>query len=54
MKDKCTCNSQWGWENGPCDYCTTPWCGFCDHEFGHCPDDCICECNENTTDEETS
>ena len=46
---RCTCHVGWNWENGPCDYCTDPVCHECDHE--ECPDDCFCDCNDNTEEE---
>ena len=47
----CQCNDPRVWEYGPCDYCSGTWCGDCLHDAGECPDDCYCDCNENTDPE---
>lgn len=52
MSRGCTCHVGFNWENGPCNYCTDPRCHECAHEQDECPDDCYCDCNDNTEDDE--
>jgi len=48
----CKCNDPRVWEYGMCDYCSQDeWCGDCLHDIDECPNDCYCDCNENTDPE---
>jgi len=48
MLDRCTCRPT---SIEPCSYCdyASVFCVECHHE--NCPDDCFCDCNENSEEE---